>query len=90
MNSLLKKLSGPDRRSIGRSEEVVAEVLADPSLFGILFDGMLTDDAVLRMRCADAVEKITAQRPDLLQPYKKNSSKRCQRLTGRKCAGMWR
>jgi hypothetical protein len=71
MNPLLKKLAGSDRRSIGRSGEVVAEVLADPRLFGILFEGMLADDAVLRMRCADAVEKITARRPNLLQPYKK-------------------
>ena len=31
---------------------------------------MLSDDPVIRMRAADAVEKITASRPEYLQPYK--------------------
>lgn len=70
MSSIMEKLTGGDRRSIGRVEEVVAEVLAEPSLFGVLFDGLLTEDPLIRMRAADAVEKITAQQPDYLQPYK--------------------
>jgi hypothetical protein len=41
-------------------DEVVADVLADPTLFGELFQGMLSDDPLIRMRSADAVEKITA------------------------------
>jgi HEAT repeat protein len=64
------KLGGGDRRSIGRSEEVVADVLADPSLFDLIFDAIANDDPLIRMRAADAVEKITAQRPDLLRPHK--------------------
>ena len=68
---LLVKLSGADRRSIGRSEAVVADVLAQPELFDVAFEGMLHPNPVIRMRAADAVEKITAQRPDLLRPYKK-------------------
>jgi len=63
-------LCGGDRRSIGKSEEVVAEVLADARLFGALFECMLDDDPLVRMRAADAVEKITAMRPDFLRPYK--------------------
>ena len=70
MNPILKKLTGTDRRSTGRSDEVVAEVLADPTLFDAVFEGMLADDPVLRMRAADAVEKITAQHPEYLRPYK--------------------
>jgi HEAT repeat protein len=70
MTDILQKLTGGDRRSIGRSDEVVADVLADPALFGILFEGMLSDDPLVRMRAADAVEKITARRPDYLRPYK--------------------
>jgi hypothetical protein len=31
-----------------------------------------SDDPVIRMRVADAVEKISAQRAELLQPFKKN------------------
>jgi hypothetical protein len=64
------KLGGGDRRSIGRSEEVVADVLADPTLFDLIFDAISNDDPLIRMRAADAVEKITAQRPDLLRPHK--------------------
>jgi hypothetical protein len=70
MHALLKRLTDPDRRSIGKSNEVVAEVLADPSLFSVVFDGMLDADPVLRMRCADAIEKITGEHPEYLRPYK--------------------
>ena len=70
MHPLLEKLTGGDRRSIGRSNEVVAEVLADPGLFGILFEGLLDADPLVRMRSADAVEKITALHPEYLQPFK--------------------
>jgi hypothetical protein len=71
MHPILKKLSGGDRRSIGRSNEVAAEVLAHPALFRHVFGGLLSDDPLIRMRAADAVEKITAQRPDLLRQYKR-------------------
>ena len=70
MNDVLKKLEGGDRRSIGRVSEVVEEVLNDPCLFEVVFNAMLSDDPIIRMRSADAVEKITAKRPEYLQPYK--------------------
>jgi len=67
---LLAKLTGGDRRSIGRSAEVVADVLADPTLFAGLFQGLLVDDPLVRMRAADAIEKVTVQHPEYLAPYK--------------------
>ena len=67
MHPLVAKLQGTDRRSIGRSEEVVGDILADPGQFRPLFDAMLVPDPVVRMRAADAVEKITRRRPDLLR-----------------------
>jgi hypothetical protein len=70
MTDLLDKLTGGDLRSIGRSQEVVADVLANPSLFGELVMGMLHSDPVVRMRAADATEKVTQQHPEWLQPYK--------------------
>ena len=71
MHAILQKLDGGDRRSIGRSEEVVADVLADPTLFDVVFHGILVDDnPLIRMRAADAVEKITVQHPEYLQSYK--------------------
>jgi hypothetical protein len=70
LNPILTKLVGTNRRSIGKSNEVVVEVIADPSLFKIIFEGMNCNDPVLRMRCADAVEKITIHYPEYLVPYK--------------------
>jgi len=63
-------LAGGDRRSIGKSEEAVALVLAKPRLFEAVFNGMFCDDPLLRLRCADAAKKVTAQRPELLAPHK--------------------
>ena len=71
MDNILEKLRGGDRRSIGKANEVVADVLEDPSLFGAVFKGILDNDPIIRMRSADAVEKITAERPEYLQPYKR-------------------
>lgn len=70
MGNVLDKLAGRDRRSIGRVNEVVEDVLCDPSLFEVVFNGMLGDDPIVRMRCADAVEKITSGHPEYLQPFK--------------------
>lgn len=70
MTDILEKLTGGDRRSIGRVDEVVAEVLNDPELFDPLFGAMLSHDPRIRMRAADAVEKITIRHPEYLQPYK--------------------
>lgn len=71
MHPILEKLKGGDRRSIGRANEVVKQVLRNPALLGELFKGMRSDDALVRMRAADAAEKVTAQRPQLLQRYKR-------------------
>ena len=71
MHALLEKLKGGDFRSIGRSEEVVKAVLADPSLFFVLMSGLTIDEALIRMRSADAAEKVTDRHPDWLAPYKR-------------------
>ena len=71
MHSILRMLEGGDRRSIGRSDEVVAMVLACPGLFGTLISGIALADPLIRMRCADAAEKISALHPDWLHPYKR-------------------
>jgi hypothetical protein len=71
IHTILKKLAGGDRRSIGRSNKVVEEVLARPTLFRALVQGLSVNDPVVRMRAADAMEKVTQERPDLLLPYAK-------------------
>jgi hypothetical protein len=67
---IVAKLRGSDRRSIGRSEEIVREVLAEPELFNALIEAMTSQDAVVRLRAADAAEKVTRRRPELLAPHK--------------------
>lgn len=70
MGDILDKLAGGDRRSVGRVAEVVEAVLDKPGLFESLIDGLRMEDAVIRMRAADAIEKITLKHPEYLQPYK--------------------
>lgn len=70
MQEIIQKLKGGDQRSIGRSEEIVQDVLDNPNLFGELIHAILIDDPVVRMRAADAVEKITTTNQGYLQPYK--------------------
>ena len=67
--SVVSMLQGGDRRSIGRSEQVAERVLKEPDLFGALMDAMEGDDPVVRMRAADAAEKVSVRRPDLLGPH---------------------
>lgn len=71
MHAILKMLEGGDRRSIGRSNEVVALVLEKPELFDVLVSCMTLGDPLARMRCADAAEKITVVHPEYLRPYKR-------------------
>jgi len=63
-------LDGGDRRSIGRANEVVALVLREPRRFPELIGFLWSDDPVVRMRAADAAEKISVQKPRLFAPFK--------------------
>ncbi len=56
-------LAGGDRRSIGRVAEVVDVVLNQKDQLPVLIEGMTHDDPVVRMRCADAAEKISLKKP---------------------------
>jgi len=55
---------------IGRSEQVAAMVSKDPKVFPELIAGLWSTDPLVRMRAADAAEKVTRKRRELLQPYK--------------------
>lgn len=89
MTHILEMLAGGDRRSIGRSNEAVALILENPELFDALFSGLLSDDPVIRMRSADAVEKVTAIHPEYLVSHKQTLLNTLARVEQRKCAGMW-
>ena len=62
-------LSGGDSRSLHGVDRVIAAVLADPRALEALFECLFCDDAVVRMRAGDALEKIARIRPELLAPF---------------------
>jgi hypothetical protein len=67
---LASLLSGGDLRSLGRANSIATAVLANTRQFSELLQCMWSDDPVVRMRAADAVEKVSAVKPKLLQPFK--------------------
>src|SRR5271154_6453980 len=70
--NILARLKGGDRRTIGRADEVAAHVTKNPRLFPQLIAGLWSDDPLVRMRAADATEKVTRENPKFLPPYKKD------------------
>ena len=70
MSNILSKLRGGDRRSIGNVSTVIAAVGKKPDLFEDLVGGLFDSDPIVRMRAADAMEKISAEDPQSLQPFK--------------------
>ncbi|MGB8730298.1 MAG: hypothetical protein WCC99_03560 [Candidatus Sulfotelmatobacter sp.] len=69
--NILELLKGGDRRSIGRSEQVGTMVSKNLQLFPKLIVGLWSKDRLVRMRAADAAEKVTRKNPELLAPYRK-------------------
>jgi hypothetical protein len=63
-------LAGGDRRSIGRSNKVARLVLKSPRRFRELIACLWHESPVVRMRAADAAEKVSAQEPRLLDRHK--------------------
>lgn len=71
MSGLLESLRGPDRRSIRGVRRVVARVLSEPALFPRLLAGLTDADPLVRMRSADAIEKVTAVVPERLAGHER-------------------
>ena len=69
-NSILELLEGGDRRCIGPADEVAAIVSRQLNLFRELMTGLRAEDPLVRMRAADAAEKVSRKNPELLKPYK--------------------
>jgi HEAT repeat protein len=65
-----RELQGGDRRSIGNSNRVVAAILKNPRRLPDLIECLLSGDPIVRMRAADAAEKISVKKPELFQPFK--------------------
>lgn len=56
-------LTGGHPNSLGRTEEVVAIVLADQARLEELFATMTSEDEVVRLRVGDALEKVCRVKP---------------------------
>ena len=69
--NILELLKGGDRRTIGHANQVAKLVSEDTTLFTSLMEGLWSQNAIVRMRAADALEKVTRKDHSLLQPYKK-------------------
>lgn len=60
---------GGKTNSLGRANEVIESVYANPSRLEELFNCILANDAWVRMRAIDSFEKIIRTKPEWAQPY---------------------
>lgn len=61
--------AGGHANSLGRVNEVIEAVLNNRSRLNELYSCLFNNDAWVRMRAADALEKICREHPDWLLPY---------------------
>lgn len=70
-------LKGGDLRSIGKANQVVAQV-SDQQTFDKLFKALDNTDRKVVMRAADAIEKITVKNPGYLQQHREKILALCE------------
>jgi hypothetical protein len=63
-------LRGGNQRSIGKSNQISKLILSEPKRFAELLECLWDEDPIVRMRAADAAEKVTVVRAELLHPHK--------------------
>jgi hypothetical protein len=69
VNDVKKYLQGGDLRSIADVEQVVP-LIKTQKTFDELFSCLDSDDRLIVMRAADAIEKITRDHPEYLDSHK--------------------
>lgn len=69
MSDVQGMLTGGDRRTLHGVADVIALVEARPGRLAELFGCIFADDDVVRMRAADACEKLCRSHPDWFEPY---------------------
>lgn len=62
-------LSGEDPLTLKGVAEVITALQQDPRLVAVVFDVVFDDDDVVRMRAADALEKLCREEPTRLVPF---------------------
>jgi hypothetical protein len=60
---------GGKSNSLGRANEVIDIVLSDNSRLEELYNCLFEEDAWVRMRAADCLEKVCRQHPEWIEPY---------------------
>ncbi len=60
---------GGKSNSLGRAQEVIEIVLHDQPLLEELYECLFNEDAWVRMRAADGIEKVARLHPNWLEPY---------------------
>jgi hypothetical protein len=88
VNQILKQLIGGDLRSIGKANEVIQQILDNSQLFPDVFEGLTSDEPIIRMRSANVIEKVAKQHPEYLQPFKSQSINEISRIDPNKYSGM--
>jgi len=71
IESIRRALMGGDRRSIGLANALADTISESSALFDATIALLDDADPRVRMRSADAVEKASRRRPDLLRPHKR-------------------
>ena len=66
---ILKKLEGGDPRAMGQVYLVAEEFEANPALLDEIFKGAASPNPLVKMRSAQVINRVAAQRPDYLEPY---------------------
>ncbi|MEM9326413.1 MAG: hypothetical protein AAGA85_12175 [Bacteroidota bacterium] len=69
MNDFEERLKEGRINSLGKTEEVVSEVLADTDLMEELFNCYFSDDEWVRLRTSSAVKRVTKAKKELVIPY---------------------
>ena len=67
--SFAEMLKGGHHNSLGRTEELVAIVLADGQRLEELFACLAEPDQLVRMRAGDALEKVCREQPSWFTPH---------------------
>jgi hypothetical protein len=70
MKKILSQLGGGDWRSVGQADRIATLAAEDFAVFQELMQALAHRDPLVRMRAADAAEKASVKRPELLQPFK--------------------
>lgn len=70
MNRVLEQLEGGDLRSDGKADDVAMQVIERPVLLPDLIEGFRSENRLIRMRTAHALEVISRNNAKLLENYK--------------------